>query len=82
MSSSSSSLSSSSSSSLCCVVVVMCVVLFFLPVMFASCNSTWRRRGTIFVNESSIEKKDFQSSEDPTEDYERYNTFELILLLL
>ena len=60
----------------------MCVVLFFLPVMFASCNSTWRRRGTIFVNESSIEKKDFQSSEDPMEDYERYNTLELILLLL
>ncbi len=82
MSSSLSLTLSSLSSSLCCVVVVMCVVLFFLPVMFASCNSTWRRRGTIFVNESSIEKKKIQSSEDPTEDYERYNTLELILLLL
>ncbi len=59
----------------------MCVSVVFLPLMFASWNSTWRRRGTIFVNESSIEKKDFESSEDPIEDCERYNTLESILLL-
>ena len=31
-------------------------------MIVVSWNSTWQWRGTIFVNESSTEKKDFESS--------------------
>ncbi len=74
----------------CVVLLLWCLVvfvlvgeeyLFFWPVIVFSWNSTWQWHGTIFVNESSPEKKDFESSYGrlPKISHSGINTFVVLM---